>query len=77
MEVLNIAAYQSKKREQWKADILSHISQELDKVHPTNFEDVAYKLKDYAGFMAYNYAEANAAAEQRERLRREFPELCK
>ena len=77
MNVLNIEAYKQKKREQWKADVLSFISRELDKIHDTNFEDVEAKMKDYAEDISQKYARPNEAKEQRERLQQEFPELCK
>ena len=77
MGVISIAAHQARKREEWKKEVLTIVERELNKVHPSNFEDVGQKMKDYAGFMAYTYAEPGAAERQKERLRKDYPELFK
>ena len=75
MVVISIAAHKAQKRENIKKDILATVAAEFDKVHDSNIEAVADKIKDYAVTMGCAYAAPDAAKRQREELRRSYPEL--
>lgn len=75
MSVISIESYKASQRERWKRDILQSVAAELNKIHESNFEAVADKVIDYAQVMGNVYSRPNAAQEQREYLRKNFPEL--
>lgn len=75
MSVISIESYKASQRERWKRDVLQSVSAELNKIHESNFDAVADKIIEYAKDMSGVYSSPNAAQEQRERLRKDFPEL--
>ena len=50
-KIVSIDAYQKNRREQRKAEVLSIVEREMNKIHDSNFDIAATKIIEYAELM--------------------------